>query len=68
MCIRDRYVNQSLVYSVKKECTDGNMNSWVIPMPFGRLVLTLTSKLFSHSGFVYRLTLGDSAVLYKSTS
>ena len=56
------------MYSVKKECTDGNMNSWVIPMPFGRLVLTLTSKLFSHSGFVYRLTLGDSAVLYKSTS
>ncbi|CAN0294721.1 unnamed protein product [Laminaria digitata] len=42
------------------------MNSWVIPLPFGRVVLRLTSKLFSQSGFVYCLTFGDT-VLYKSS-
>lgn len=63
------YLNRALVYSVKKECTDGNMNSWVLPLPFGRPVLRLTSKLFSSSGFEYSLTFGDdkSSVLYKST-
>lgn len=62
------YRNGALMYSVKKECTDGNMNSWVLPLPFGRAVLRLTSKLFSSSGFEYSLTLGDGGhVLYKST-
>eukprot|EP00904_Undaria_pinnatifida_P011285 jgi/Undpi1/7287/HiC_scaffold_22.g09760.m1 len=60
------YVNQALVYTVEKQCTDGNNNSWVIPMPFGRVALSLTSKLFSHSGFVYKMTFGD-VVLYRST-
>lgn len=65
------YINRALVYGVKKECTDGNMNSWVLPLPFGRPVLRLTSKLFSSSGFEYSLTLGGddkkTSVLYKST-
>ncbi|CBJ30309.1 hypothetical protein Esi_0185_0037 [Ectocarpus siliculosus] len=74
------YVNRALAYSVKKECTDGNLNSWVIPLPFGRAVLRLTSKLFASSGFEYVMTLdnhdrggggggrgGRGTVLYKST-
>lgn len=74
------YVNRALAYSVKKECTDGNLNSWVIPLPFGRAVLRLTSKLFASSGFEYVMTLdnddrgdgggvggGGGTVLYKST-
>ncbi|CAM9402439.1 unnamed protein product [Ectocarpus sp. 4 AP-2014] len=72
------YVNRALAYSVKKECTDGNLNSWVIPLPFGRAVLRLTSKLFASSGFEYVMTLdnddrggggggGCGAVLYRST-
>eukprot|EP00903_Cladosiphon_okamuranus_P020339 g18660.t1 len=66
---KELYINRALVYSVKKECTDGNMNSWVLPLPFGRAVLRLTSKLFSSSGFEYSLALGDgkSSFLYKST-
>ncbi|CAM9699376.1 unnamed protein product, partial [Hapterophycus canaliculatus] len=65
------YVNGTLVYNVKKECTDGNMNSWVLPLPFGRAVLRLTSKLFSSSGFEYWLALGkdgSGSVLYRGTS
>ncbi|CAM9682641.1 unnamed protein product [Scytosiphon promiscuus] len=64
------YVNRRLVYDVRRECTDGSMNSWVLPLPFGRAVLRLTSKLFSSSGFEYCLTLGKDGggrVLYKST-
>ncbi|CAM9613825.1 unnamed protein product [Ectocarpus sp. 12 AP-2014] len=75
------YVNRALAYSVKKECTDGNLNSWVIPLPFGRAVLRLTSKLFASSGFEYVMTFdnddrggrgggggrGCGTVLYKST-
>lgn len=61
------YLNRALVYSVEKECTDGNLNSWVLPLPFGRAVLRLTSKFFSSSGFEYSLTLGDGGPgLYKS--
>lgn len=62
------YVNQVLVYSVEKECTDGMMNSWVLPLSFGRVVLRLTNKLLSKSGFQYTLTLGDDMVLFKTKS
>lgn len=62
------YVNRALVYTVKKECTDGNMNSWVVKLSFGSVVLSLISKLFSSSGFEYALTFGgDGTQLYKST-
>lgn len=51
---------------MEKECTDGMMNSWVLPLSFGRVVLRLTNKLLSKSGFQYTLTLGDGMVLFKT--
>lgn len=61
------FVNRVMVYSVKRECTDGNMNSWVAPLWFGKVFLTLTNKVFSVSGFEYKLTLEDEIVLFKSS-
>lgn len=63
-------MNQALVYNVSKECTDGNMNLWVIPLSFGNVGLKLSCKLFCASGFEYTLTLGDvkGPVLFKGTS
>ncbi len=64
------YVNRKLVYSIKKDCTDGNLDTYVLSLPFGKTVLMLTAKLFSSSGFMYTLTLGvgkGGAVLYKSS-
>lgn len=64
---KELYRNHRLVYSVKKECSDGNLNSWVIPLPFGRVVLKLTNKFFSLNGFEYLMTLHDGgSVLFKS--
>lgn len=45
------------------------MNAWVFPLSFGCVFLSLKNKLFSSSGFKYKLAHGiDDTGLYKSTS
>lgn len=65
---KELYVNQRLVYSVKKECTDGNMNCWSLRLSFGRVNLQLTAKLISASGFEYTMRLGNrkGVILYRA--